>query len=188
MVPLVEKELDRLVVEGIIEPVQFADTAALILPVLKQDKVSVRICDDLKLPINQASKVDQYPIPRIEDLFAKLVGGKYFTYLDLSQAYQQLLLDDESKDYIVINTPLGLFRHYHSPFEVSSASEIFQRAMEPLLQGIQNVVVYIDDILVTGTTDKVHLNTLNEVLNRLKNAGLHLIKASAISCYHQWYF
>ena len=49
--------------------------------------------------------------------------------------------------------------------------------METLLQGIQNVVVYIHDILVTGTTEEVHLNTLNEVLNCLKKAGLRLKKS-----------
>ena len=50
--------LDRLVAEGIIEPVQFADWAAPIVPVVKQDKVSVRICGDFKLTINQASRLN----------------------------------------------------------------------------------------------------------------------------------
>ena len=49
--------------------------------------------------------------------------------------------------------------------------------MEILLQGIHNVVVYLDDILDTGTTEEVHLNTLNEVLHHLKKAGLHLKKS-----------
>ena len=131
------KELDRLVAEGIIEPVQFADWAAPIVPVLKRDKVSVRICDDFKLIINQASKLDRYPIPRIKELFARLADGKQVTHFGLSQAYQQLLLDDDSKDYVVINTHQGLFRYNCLPFGVSSASGIFQRTMEALLQGIQ---------------------------------------------------
>ena len=103
MVLLVKKELDRLVAEGIIEPVQFADYIA---PVLKQDKVAIRKCGGFKLTINQASKLDHYPIPRIEDLFTytKLPCGKQFTHLNLSQAYRQLLLDSESKNYAVINT------------------------------------------------------------------------------------
>ena len=67
------------------------------MPVLKSDKASVRICGDFKLTVNQASNLDRYPIPRIEDLFAKLAGGKMFTQLDMSEAYQQLLLDDQSK-------------------------------------------------------------------------------------------
>ena len=59
------------------------------------------------------SKLDCYPIPRIEDLFAKLVGGKQFTHLDWSQAYQQLLLDDESKDYVIVRPCLvGVYHEY----------------------------------------------------------------------------
>ena len=95
MVPLLEKELDRLVAEGVIEPVHFADWRVPIFLELKQDKFSVRICGDVKLIINQTSKVDHYPVPRVEDLFAKLLGGKQFTHLDRSQAYQQFLLNDE---------------------------------------------------------------------------------------------
>ena len=84
---LVNKELDRLVDQGILTPVQFADWAAPIVPVLKSDKQSVRISGDFKRTVNQASKVDKYPIPKIEDLFTSLAGGKTFTTLDMSQAY-----------------------------------------------------------------------------------------------------
>ncbi len=75
---LVEEELDKLPEEGVISPVQYADWAAPIVPILKWDKKSVRICGDFKLTVNQASKLDRYPIPKIEDLFAKLNGGKKY--------------------------------------------------------------------------------------------------------------
>ena len=68
MIALVEKELDRFVTEGTIEPVQSAYRAACIVPLVKQDKVSDRICGDFKLTNYQASKLDIYSIPRIEDL------------------------------------------------------------------------------------------------------------------------
>ena len=71
----VELEMERLEKEGIIAPVQFADWAAPIVPVIKSDGKSVRICGDFKLTVNQASKLDRYPIPRINDLFATLAGG-----------------------------------------------------------------------------------------------------------------
>jgi len=125
------------------ESIQYAEWAAPIVPVLKQ---SVRICGDFKLTANRASKLDRYPIPKIEDLFAKLAGGKTFSQLDLSQAYQQLPLDQKSKSYVVINTQRGLFRYNRLPYEVSSALGIFQRTMESILQGIPYVVVYLDDI------------------------------------------
>ena len=84
----VEAELDRLHQQGIIEPVQFLDWAAPIVPILKQDG-SVRICGDYKLTVNAVAKLDTYPLPRIDDLFTSLSGGKYFSKLDLAQAYLQ---------------------------------------------------------------------------------------------------
>ena len=98
----VEDELDRLTAEGIIEPRQFADWAAPIVPVLKGDQ-TVRICGDFKQTINHASKLDRYPIPRIEDLFAGLAGGTVFSKLDLSKAYLQIPLDEEAQAIAVIN-------------------------------------------------------------------------------------
>ena len=143
----VEKELDRLVEEGTLEPVEHSEWAAPIVAVLKQDKQSVRICGDFKQTINPVAKLDRYPIPKIEDLFAKLSGGKTFTKLDLSQAYLQVPLDEESRKLVVVNNHKGLFRFTRLPYGVSSAPGIFQRLMENVLQGIPNVIVYLDDIL-----------------------------------------
>lgn len=81
----VDQELDQLVAEGILEPVQYAELAAPIVPVLKSDQ-SVRICGDFKQTVNKASSVDRYPLPKGEDLFATLSGGQIFSKLDLSQA------------------------------------------------------------------------------------------------------
>ncbi|PIK48902.1 hypothetical protein BSL78_14237 [Apostichopus japonicus] len=117
----VEAELDRLQSEGIITPIQFADWAAPIVPILKADQSSIRICGDYKVSVNKASKLDQYPIPKIEDLFATLAGGKTFSKLDMSQTYQQLKLDEDSKQYVVINTYKGLFQYNRLPFGISSA-------------------------------------------------------------------
>ena len=173
---LVNKELDRLVDQGILTPVQFADWAAPIVPVLKSDRQSVRICGDFKRTVNQASKVDKYPIPKIEDLFTSLAGGKTFTTLDMSQAYQQMLLaiDEPSKKLVVIKTSKGLFQYNRLPFGIASAPGIFQRVVDSLLQGILGVVVYLNDILVTGPSDHEHLESLKEVLTRLEKAGLRL--------------
>ena len=107
---LVNKKLDRLVGEGISTPVSFADWVVPIIQVLKSDKKSARICGDFKRTVSQASKVDKYPIPKIEDLFTLLLGGKSFTTLGMRQAYQQLLLDKASKKLVMINTPKGLFK------------------------------------------------------------------------------
>ena len=90
---LVEKQLDNLISQGIIEPIAFSEWAAPIVPVLKADKTSVRICGDFKLTVNRVAKLDRYPIPKVYDLFSSLAGGRYFTKLDLSQAYLQIGLE-----------------------------------------------------------------------------------------------
>ena len=118
------------------------------------------------------AKIDKYPLPLIDDLFASLAGGKQFTKLDLSHAYQQIELDKQSRQYVTISTHRGLFRYNRLPFGVASAPSIFQRTMENLLQGISGVCVYIDDILITGRTDEEHVEHLDEVLRRLAEAGM----------------
>ena len=120
----VKQELDRLLEAGIISPVKFADWAAPIVPVIKANG-SVRICGDFKLTINQVAKQDIYPLPFVEDLFASLSGGKIFTKLDLSHAYQQIPLEEDSKQFTIINTTKGLFRFEHLPFGISAAPAIF---------------------------------------------------------------
>ena len=70
--------MDRLEKQGIIEKIEFTEWAAPIVPVVKQDG-SVRICGDYKVTVNTSAKVDAYPLPSIEDLFASLNGGTAFT-------------------------------------------------------------------------------------------------------------
>ena len=169
----VEQELDRLEEAGVIVPTQHSDWAAPIVPVVKSNG-SVRICRDYKLTANTATKTESYPLPRIEDLFASLAGGKVFSKLDLSHAYLQLPLAEESQPLLTVNTHKGLYRYLRLPFGVSSAPAIFQRTMETLLQGVQHVCVYLDDILITGCSQQEHLKNLEEVLQRLEEAGMRL--------------
>ena len=175
----VEQELDRLQSEGIISPVEFSEWAAPIVSVVKQDG-SVRICGDYKCTVNQVSKLDNYPIPKTEDLLATLGGGNKFPKLDMSQAYQQLLLDEDSKKYTTINTHKGLYQYNRLPFGVSSSPGIFERTMENLLQGIPHDVVRVDDILVSGKDDPDHLANLETVLSRLSTAGVKLRLAKCL--------
>ena len=156
----VEVALQKMEEQGIISPIQFSSWAAPIVPVVKQ--------------VNPALQVDSYPIPRVEGLYASMSGGKCFTKLDLSQAYLQLQLDENSKAYVTINTHKGLFRYNRMLFGISSAPAIFQRCMENLLQGLNGVCVYFDDILITGSTLEEHLQNLENVLTKIEKAGLKL--------------
>ena len=169
----VERELERLVEAGVITPVQHAEWATPIVPVMKQNGTA-RICGDYKTTINQSTITESYPLPRIDDLLSSLAGGKAFTKMDLAHAYMQVPLEDESKSLTTINTHKGLYQYNRLPFRISSAPAIFQRTMEKILRDIPQVFVYIDDILVTGGTEREHLQNLDVVLKRLKEKGIRL--------------
>ena len=151
----VVKEFERLEREGIMEPVPYTDWKSPVVTVVKEDG-SLRLCRDYRRSVNRA-RVDQYPLPPVSDMFAQLSGYKRFTKIDLSQACLQLTFNEESQKLTTMNAIKGLYKFRRLPFGIASASAIFQRAMESLLQGIPCVLVRADDILVSGCTDKEHL-------------------------------
>ena len=124
--------------------------------------------------------MDQYPIPKINDLLATLGGGVTFSHLDMSQAYQRLELDDPSKEIVTINTHKGLFTYHRLPLGVSSAPGIFQTVIKTILQGIPHVLIYLDDMLVTGHDADKHLQNLEEVFSHMQQAGLSLKKSKCV--------
>jgi hypothetical protein len=137
---------------------------------------AVRICGDFKVTVNPQIKVDQYPLPRPEELFASLNGGQQFTKLDFSEAYLQVELDEEAQKYLVINTHKGLYRYKRLPFGVSSAPAIFQQVMDQVVQGLKGVACYLYDPVITGRTREEHLQHLEVVLKRIKDYGFRIRK------------
>jgi len=171
----IDSELDRLETLGIIEKVSYSDWATPVVPVIKPDG-TVRLCGDYKVTVNKFLEIPEYPIPRPEELFTKLNGGQKFTKLDLSQAYQQVLLEDDSRVFTTINTHKGLYRYNRLPYGVSSAVSGFQAIMEKILQGL-SVCIYLDDLVITGKDDEEHLNNLVLVFQRLEMYGIKLKKS-----------
>ena len=174
--PKVEEELKRLESEGILSKVEWSDWATPIVPVPNQDG-SVRICGDFKSTINPALQAEQYPLPRIEDIFANVAGGKKFSKIDLRQAYHQIELEEESRKYLTINTSMGLFQYNRLVFGITSAPAIWQRAMDPILEGTSGISCILDDMIVTGESDAEHLANHEEVLRRLHFHGLRANKS-----------
>ena len=171
----VDDELDRLQSANIIEPVTYSQWATTIVTILKSD-CTVRICGDYKVTVNRFAHIEQYPLPTPEDLFATLAAGVLFSKLDNAHAYQQILIDDDSKQYLTINTHRGLFVYNRPAFEVSSAPAIFLWVIKNLLADVHHIVVYLDDILVTGASEGEHQAKLKEVLRRLTEAAIRLKK------------
>ena len=101
-----------------------------------------RLCGDYKITVNKCTTNDSYHLPKIDDLYAKLSGGKIFTSIDLRHAYELLPLDAESRRYLTINTHRSLFPYTRLPYGVSVAPSIFQRVIDSLFQGMPNILVY----------------------------------------------
>ena len=92
----------------------------------------------------------------------------------MSQAYQQLTLDEDSKKLLVVNTPKGLFRYTRLLYGVSTAPAIFQSVMDRILQGLP-VACYLDDNYThSKKTEQEHYHLLEQTLERLENAGIRL--------------
>ncbi|XP_037501564.1 uncharacterized protein K02A2.6-like [Rhipicephalus sanguineus] len=167
----VSAEIDRQVREGVLSPVRVSEWATPVVPVVKRNG-DIRLCGDFKLTVNPATHLEQYPLPKIEDIFASLYGGEVFTTLDLRHAYNQLPLDDEARKMAVLNTHKGLFAYNRLAFGIASAPALFQRRLESILQGLPRVKVYLDDIIIAEKQNDD--STLRRVFERLRDNGLKL--------------
>ena len=96
----VDAQLEKGIKDGLWEPVRHSKWAAPLVVVPKEGGKSVRICGDYRLTVNKAAKVEQYPLPRIEELCSKMAGCTIFSKIDLKSAYNQLVLDQRSREYL----------------------------------------------------------------------------------------
>lgn len=168
---LVSEELERLEQSGIITPIEFSNYAAPIVVVRKANG-TIRICGDYSTGLNDSLHPHEYPIPTPEQIFASLANTRLFTQLDLSDAYLQVEMDDNSKALLAINTHKGLFTFNRLCPGVKPAAGIFQQTMETVLAGVPGVIIYFDDILIASSSSSDHHKTLLMTLSRLRDFNL----------------
>jgi len=153
--PVVEQELDRLLNLGVIKPVKHAEWAAPVM-ILKKPDGSARLCVDYSTRLNEALQLHQHPLPVPEDIFVTLNGGQVFSQIDLSDAYLQVELDDQSRELCNINTHRGVYAYQRLPFGTKSAPGIFQEIMNKMLAGLPFATAYLDDIIVVSRSQGDH--------------------------------
>ena len=135
--PKVEKELQCLQDQGVLEPVTHTEWATPVIPILKPNG-DVRLCGDYKCTINKPLRQDPYPVPAVSQILADPAGGRHFVKLYLSQAYLQLVVDDATTKVQTIVTHKGAFK-VKRLVGVSTAPSIFQRFIVTLLSSIPGV-------------------------------------------------
>lgn len=157
-----QKRLDA----GVVVPSCSAWASPVVL-VRKKDG-GVRWCVDYR-KVNEATQKDAYPLPKIEECLDTLSGSKLFSILDLLSGYHQFKVNKKDRPKTTFITKHGLFEYTRMPFGLCNASSTFQRDMELVLRGLQwvTLLIYLDDVIITGKTFKEHLNNLGEVLSQL---------------------
>ena len=168
-----EKQVKMLLEKGMIEPSSGAWSSPVVL-VRKKDQ-SWRFCIDYRR-LNTLTVQDAYPLPRIDESLDALSGSKFFSTLDLTSGYWQVPLDKDAREKSAFITRTGLWQWKVLPFGLTSAPATFQRLMERVLQGLhwKTLLLYLVDVIVIAPDFNSHLQRLEEVLKRLRQAGLKL--------------
>ncbi|KAK7934242.1 hypothetical protein WMY93_005138 [Mugilogobius chulae] len=170
LVPVLQKEIMLMLELGIIE-VSSSEWCSPIVLVPKKDG-SLRFCIDFRY-LNAISNFDPYPMPRIDDLLEKVGGAAFITTLDLSKGYWQLALAPEAKELTAFRTPFGMYQFKVMPFGLQGAPATFQRLMDHVLRDVSDFsAAYLDDVVVYSSSWEDHLCHLQEVLQRIRAAGL----------------
>ena len=116
--------------------------------VIPKKNGKLRICSD-PMDLNHALQQENYPMPTIEDVASHLHRAyKVFTSLDVSNRFWRVVLNEESSFSTTFNTPFGRYHWKRMPFGIRSASELFQRKMQELIEGLRGVEVIADDFVV----------------------------------------
>uniref|UniRef100_A0A803KDA6 Gypsy retrotransposon integrase-like protein 1 n=1 Tax=Xenopus tropicalis TaxID=8364 RepID=A0A803KDA6_XENTR len=167
-----KKEVEEMLALGVIVPSQSPWASPVVL-VPKKDG-STRFCVDYR-KLNQVTVTDAYPMPRVDELLDHLGNAKYLTTLDLSRGYWQIPLAPGDQEKSAFITPYGLFQFTVMPFGMKNAPATFQRVVNQLLEGCQEFAqAYLDDIAIFSNTWEEHVQHLQRVLERIRQAGLTL--------------
>ena len=130
-----------------------------------------RPCGDYRL-LNNITKDDRYPVPRIQDFTAQLAGCVIFSKVDLVRGYNQIPVRPKDIPKTAVITPFGLFEFLCMPFGLKNAAQTFQRFMDQVLSGLTFVFDYLDDMLVASKSVSEHKEHLSILFDRLEEHGL----------------
>ena len=122
--------------------------------------------------LNKVTRKFIWPMPKVEDIFSQLNGGKYFSTLDLWAGYHHIPLDKVSIPKTAFTSPFG--KYIKVPFGLAQAPAYFQELMTGILKDFKFVIAYLDDIIIFSRTVEEHLDHIKQVFEKLRSAHLSM--------------
>ena len=187
----VKQHLSKSLQQGIIRPSTSSYSSGIVLA--RKKSGDLRLCVDYRL-LNKKTVKDAYPLPRIEETLDFMAGSKVYSVVDLRKAYAQVGVAEQDIHKTAFTTPMGLFEYTRMPFGLSSAPATFQRLMNTVFRDElqEQVLVFLDDVIIFAKDMDEHLERLDRVLTRLRQHGLkvepskcHLLQEKVTFLGHQ---
>ncbi|CAM5120402.1 unnamed protein product [Natator depressus] len=166
----IEREIQDMLQMGVIRPSESAWASPVVL-VPKPDG-EIRFCVDYR-KLNAVTRPDNYPMRRTDELLEKLGQAQFISTLVLTKGYWQVPLDESTKERSAFTTHVGLYEFNVLPFGLRNAPATFQRLVDGLLVGLgEYAVAYLDDVAIFSDSWAEHLEHLQKVFERIREAGL----------------
>lgn len=177
-------ELDKMEHMGIIRKVSHPTewVNAIVLPAKKDG--GIRVCLDPR-PLNRAVRRAHYPLPTLTEIAAKLTNARYFSKLDARSGFWMIELDDDSADLCTFGTPFGRYKFLRLPYGINCASEVFHSKIRQLLEDLDGVDSFIDDVIIWGRTKEEHDERLIRLLDRAREVGIKFNRDKCEFCVEQ---
>jgi hypothetical protein len=174
LLPIIEKEMKRLLEEKIIVPLRYSEWVANLVSIRKKNG-EIRLCVDFK-NLNMCSLKDNYPLPKMDYILQRVIGAKRISMLDGYSGYNQILVMEEDKKKTAFTTPWGTFMYEKMPFGFMNAGTTFQRAMDIAFIGEKDrfVVIYLDDITIFSASNEEHFHHLKQTFEKCRRYGISL--------------
>ena len=119
--------------------------------------IDYRALNNISLPI-------EFYFPTIKEAFMKIKGNKFFTKFDLEKGFYQLEIEENHKHKTAFTCPFGKFQFNRVPFGLKNAPKFFNAIIARILYDFENVIVFIDDILIFDKDLQSHLNSLEKII------------------------
>ena len=169
----VARQIEQQLADGIIQPSASPWASPVVL--VKKANGKWRFCVDYRR-LNAVTIRDSYPLPRMDDALDSLSRAKLFSVMDARSGYWQVDVAREDREKTAFITHVGHFEYLRMLFGLMNAPSTFQRLMDVTLAGFKwnQCLVYLDDIIVFANTMEEHFRRLQNVLQRLQDAGISL--------------